>query len=217
MRLIDSRLRVLPKPHLEVLLDYIDSCQPGLKGQISNLSAILPGLVDYGILPSQRLVLEIVPTSEWLDIGDRRLEELFQYSVEDAELQGVDSMGTGPCDAMCSSEQGVCWDSGFKLVPGAVLDSAPAGSGQLPSPIAGMDSGSPSCSAMDISGYARPSIDEGLWAGDCEFTLNPGAVEAKNNLTVSARVEEYHLPPASRLDNEFLLSPLVMSQGMMLL
>ena len=49
------------------------------------------------------------------------------------------------------------------------------------------------------------------------MSLNLGAVEAKNNLTVSAKIDlEHHLPLASSLDNEFLLSPPVVSQDILL-
>jgi hypothetical protein len=66
-------------------LDYIDSTRPGLKDQLSHLSILLPGIVNYGILPPQRLVLETLPHSRLSEIGDRPLEELLQYCTEDQD------------------------------------------------------------------------------------------------------------------------------------
>lgn len=74
--LTDADLHGLLRCQIETFLDYIDSCHPGLKEQISNLSALLPGIIDHG-LPPQQLVLETLPPSQ---LSDRSLDELFQLS-----------------------------------------------------------------------------------------------------------------------------------------
>ena len=66
---------------------------------------------------------------------------------------------------------------------------------------------------MDINEYEHASLPPVLWAGDCGFNLNTAAIEARNNLIVNLKIEECNLPQASRLDNEFLLSPMVIYQG----
>jgi len=47
---------------MQDFLDYIDLVRPGLKEQASNLSTILPHIVDNR-LPSQGLVLETLPAN----------------------------------------------------------------------------------------------------------------------------------------------------------
>lgn len=65
-------------------MDYIDFLQPGLREHISNLSALLPGIVENG-LPSQRIVLETYNSDQLLELCNRPLKELFQYCT------GIDS------------------------------------------------------------------------------------------------------------------------------
>jgi hypothetical protein len=43
-----------------------------------------------------------------------------------------------------------------------------------------MDGGTPSDSAIDFSEYVDFSTHDGIWAGDCEYSLNTAAIEAKN-------------------------------------
>lgn len=68
----------------EPFLDYIDFLQPGLREHISNLSALLPGIVENG-LPSQRIVLETYNSDQLLELCNRPLKELFQFCT------GIDS------------------------------------------------------------------------------------------------------------------------------
>lgn len=169
-------------------MDYIDFTHPGLKDQLSNLSLLLLCIVYYRILPPQRLVLETLPSSHLSEVGNRPLEELLQYCAED--------------------------QNAIEPAQGTVLDFAPEDLGQLSFPFDRFDSGTLSNSAMDINEYVHASPPV-LWAGDCEFSLNTAATEARNNLMVNSRIEECHLPRASRLDNEFLLSPTVIYQGIL--
>jgi hypothetical protein len=75
VRLIIS-LHQLRRGQIQAFLDYIALAQPGLKEQISNLSAILPDVADCSP-PSQRLVLETFPCNQFPELSGRPLEELF--------------------------------------------------------------------------------------------------------------------------------------------
>ncbi|KAL5344305.1 hypothetical protein ACLOAV_010734 [Pseudogymnoascus australis] len=83
-KLTDKNLYLFPQHQFEPFLDYIDFLQPGLREHISNLSALLPGIVENG-LPSQRIVLETYNSDQLLELCNRPLKELFQYCT------GIDS------------------------------------------------------------------------------------------------------------------------------
>jgi hypothetical protein len=51
-----------------------------------------------------------------------------------------------------------------------------------------------------------------LWAGDCKYRLNIAAIEAKNSMIVKSK-GEYYPSQTSHLDNKFLLSLIVIYQG----
>jgi hypothetical protein len=184
-------------------LDYIDFTRPGLKDQLSNLSILLPDIVYYRILPPQRLVLETLPYSRLSEVGDQPLEELLQYCTED---QGAIEPAQGLLQ-YCTEDQNAI-EPAQRTVP----DCPPEDPDQLSSPLTRMDGGTPSDSAIDFSEYVDFSRHDVLWAGDCEYRLNTSAIEAKNSMIVNSR-EEYYLSQASHLDNEFLLSPTVIYQG----
>jgi hypothetical protein len=174
-------------------LDYIDFTHPVLKDQLSHLSTFLLGIVNYRILPPQRLVLQILPLSE---VGDRPLGELVQYCTED---QNTMEPAQEDQDAIEPAQ-------------GTVPDCPSEDPDQLSSPLTRMDGGTPSDSAIDFSEYVDFSTLDVLWAGDCEYRLNTPAIEANNSMIVNSR-EEYYPSQASHLDNEFLLSPTVIYQG----
>ena len=159
-----------------------------MKDQLSHLSTLLLGIVNYGILPPQRLVLETLPLSE---VGDRPLGELLQYCTEDQ-------------DAMEPAQED---QDAIEPAQGIVPDCPPEDSDQLSSPLA-MDGGTPPDSAMDFSEYVDYPTPDILWAGDCKYHLNTAATEAKNSMIVNS-AEECYPSQASHLDNEFLLSPTV--------
>jgi hypothetical protein len=98
-----------------------------LKDQLSHLSALLLGIVNYRILLPQRLVLKTLPHSRLLEVGDRSLEGLLQYYTED--------------------------QNAIKLAQGTVLDCPLEDLDQLSSPLTRMDGGTPSDSAMDFNEY----------------------------------------------------------------
>ena len=50
---------------------------PDLKGRVSNVSALLPGMLENG-LPPRRIVLEAYPSDRLTELRDRPLNELFQ-------------------------------------------------------------------------------------------------------------------------------------------
>jgi hypothetical protein len=64
---------------------------------------------------------------------------------------------------------------------GNIPEYPPEDPNQLSSPL-GMDSRTPSDSTIDMSEYTDFSTYDVLWAGDCEYRLNPAAIEAKNKL-----------------------------------
>lgn len=66
---------------MQDFLDYIDLIRPGLKGQICNLSTILPQIVENQLLP-QKLVLETLTSNLLPQLRNRSLEELFQFDAE---------------------------------------------------------------------------------------------------------------------------------------
>jgi hypothetical protein len=199
-------------------LDYIDFTRTGLKDQISHLSILLLGIVNYGILPPQKLVLQTLPYSRLSEVGDRPLEELLQYCTEDqnavepAEYCTEDQDAIEPAQGLlqyCTKDQDT-----IEQAQGTVPDCPPEDTDQLSSPLAIMDSGTPSDSAMDFSEYVDFSTPNVLWAGDCEYHLNTAAIEAKNSMIVNS-TKECYLSQASHLDNEFLLSPTVIYQGIL--
>jgi hypothetical protein len=75
-----------------------------------------------------------------------------------------------------------------------------------------MDGGTPSDSAIDFSEYVDFSTYDEIWADDCKYSLNTAAIKAKNGMIINSR-KEYCVSQASHLDNEYLLSPMVIYQG----
>jgi hypothetical protein len=67
----------MPRPQIDGLLDYIDFLHPGLKGDTSNLSAILPSIVDSG-LPPQKIVLEMYSIDRLEELNNQPFNELFK-------------------------------------------------------------------------------------------------------------------------------------------
>ena len=181
---------------MEIFLDYIDFTHPGLKRRLSHLSVLLSGIVHYGILPPQRLVLEKLPYSRLSEVGDRPLEDLLQYCAEDQN----DIEPAPGLPQYCTEDQ-----NAIKLTQGTIPDRPLEDPDQLSSPISRMAGGTPSDSAIDFNEYVDCSTADVLWAGDCEHRLNTPAIEAKNIMIVDSQ--------ASRLDNKFLLSPMVIYQG----
>jgi hypothetical protein len=174
-----------------------------LKDQLSNLSIILPDIVYNRILPPQRLVLETLPESRLSEVGDRPLEELLQYCTEDQNAME-------PAQEVlqyCIEDQ-----DAIEPAQGTVPDRPPEGPDQLSSPLDRMDGRTPSDSAIDFSEYVDFSTHDGIWAGDCEYSPNTAAIEAKNSMIINSR-EEYCVSQASHLDNEYLLSPTVIYQA----
>jgi hypothetical protein len=176
-----------------------------LKDQLNNLSILLPGIVYYGILPSQMLVLETLPHSRLSEVGDRPLEELLQYCTEDQNA-------IEPAQRLLQ----YCIEDQDTIDPaqGTVPDCPPEDSDQLSSPLDRMDSRTPSDSALAFSEYVNFPSPYVLSAGDSEFGLNIAAIEAGNNIILNTK-EEFYPSQASRLDNEFLLSPTVIYQSIL--
>ncbi|KFY09645.1 hypothetical protein V492_05415 [Pseudogymnoascus sp. VKM F-4246] len=83
-KLTDKNLYSFPRHLFEPFLDYIDFLHPGLREHISNLSALLPGIVENG-LPSKRIVLETYNSDQLLELCNRPLKDLFQFCA------GIDS------------------------------------------------------------------------------------------------------------------------------
>jgi hypothetical protein len=176
-----------------------------LKDQLSNLSILLPGIVYYGILPPQMLVLETLPHSRLSEVGDRPLEELLQYCTKDQNA-------IEPAQRLlqyCIEDQ-----DAIEPAQGTIPDCPPEDPNQLSSPLDRMDGGTPSDSALDFSEYVDFPSPDVPWAGDCEFRLNTAAIEAGNNITLNSR-EEFYPSQASHLDKEFLLSPVVIYQSIL--
>jgi hypothetical protein len=173
-----------------------------LKDQLSNLSILLPDIVYYRILLSQRLVLETLLYSRLSEVGDQPLEKLLQYCTED---QGAIEPAQGLLQ-YCTEDQNAIEPA--QRTP----DCPPEDPDQLSSLPTRMDDRTLSDSAIDFSEYVDFSTHDVLWAGDCKYRLNTSAIEAKNSMIVNSR-KEYYLSQASHLDNEFLLSPTVIYQG----
>jgi hypothetical protein len=68
----------MPRPQIDSLLDYIDLLHPGLKEDTSNLSAILPSIVDSG-LPTQKMVLETYSIDQLGELHNQPFNELFKF------------------------------------------------------------------------------------------------------------------------------------------
>ena len=77
-----------------------------------------------------------------------------------------------------------------------------------------MDSGIPLDSTLDFSEYVNFPSPDVLSAGDSEFSLNIAIIEAGNNIILNTK-EEFFPSQASHLDNEFLLSPIVIYQSIL--
>jgi hypothetical protein len=66
-------------------LDYIDFIHPNLKQHTSNLSAILPGIVESG-LPTWKMVLETYTSDRLGELSSRPFNELFEFcAVRDSQ------------------------------------------------------------------------------------------------------------------------------------
>lgn len=63
---------------MKSFLDYIDILHPDLREDLSDLSALLPSIVENG-LPSKRIVLETYPSDQLSHLCNRPLKELFQF------------------------------------------------------------------------------------------------------------------------------------------
>lgn len=68
----------MARPQIDSLLDYIDFLHPGLKEDTSNLSAILPGIIDCG-LPPQKIVLETYSIDRLDELYNQPFNELFKF------------------------------------------------------------------------------------------------------------------------------------------
>ena len=68
------------RPQIGGLLDYIDFLRPGLKEDTSNLSAILPTIVESG-LPSHRIVLETYASDQLGELYHQSFSELFEFCI----------------------------------------------------------------------------------------------------------------------------------------
>lgn len=160
------------------------------------------------MLPSQRLVLETLPKSQ---LPDHLPEGLFQYCTNAADSCELSRTAIDSLHKVCSSE----------LVPHGLTVSEPARDGTrnnatenaawLSSDDAGTNNETLLNYTTYSNGYVHTPSPTVLWAGDCEFALNPGAIEAKNSWMINFRTEERQLPSASQLDNQYLLSPLALS------
>lgn len=122
-------------------------------------------------LPPQRLVLKTLPESRLSEVGDRPGDELIQYCIED---QNAIELAQEVLQ-YCIEDQ-----DAIEPAQGTVPDCPPEGPDQLSSPLDRMDGGTPSDSAIDFSEYVDFSTHDGIWAGDCEYSLNTAAIEAKN-------------------------------------
>ena len=66
------------QPQIGGLLDYIDFLRPGLKEVTSNLSAILPTIVESG-LPSHKIVLETYSSGQLGELYHQSFNEWFEF------------------------------------------------------------------------------------------------------------------------------------------
>jgi hypothetical protein len=151
------------------------------------------------------LVLETLLYSRLSEVGDRPLEELLQYCTEDQNA-------IEPAQEVlqyCIEDQ-----DAIELVQDTVQDCPLEDSDQLSSPLDRMDSRTLSNSELDFSEYVNFPSSDMLSAGDSEFGLNIAVIEARNNIILNTK-EEFYPSQASRLDNEFLLSPTVIYQSIL--
>src|SRR6266498_126398 len=84
-------LHQLRQGQIQPFLDYIAFARPGLREQISNLSAVLPGMTEDN-LPSQKLVLKTFPYHQLSELSDRSLEELSQFAIDTVDIYQADAM-----------------------------------------------------------------------------------------------------------------------------
>ena len=75
---MQQSLSHIPRPQIDRLLDYIDFLHPGLKENTSNLSTILPSIIENG-LPPQKIVLETCSSDQLEELYSRPLNELFEF------------------------------------------------------------------------------------------------------------------------------------------
>jgi hypothetical protein len=118
--------------------------------------------------------------------SDRLLEELLQYCTKDQNAikpaQGSLQFCTEDQNAI-ELAQGLLQfriedENAIEPAQGTAPDCPPEDLDQLSSPLARMDGGTLSDSAMDFSEYVDFSTRDVLWAGDCEYCLNTAAIEA---------------------------------------
>ena len=182
VRLIIS-LHQLRRDQIQAFLDYIAFARPGLKEQISNLSALLPGIADCS-LPSQRLVLETFPCNHLPELSDRPLEELFQFSIDTVDTHRADAVIGPSFDQMLPDEPSFYGPDTIVPVQSTSRDCAFENLWR-PSPTGGNDAGSPSNFTLGFDENTCSSSPQSLptlWAGDCEFSLSADAIEARNKM-----------------------------------
>jgi hypothetical protein len=129
---------------MQDFLDYIDLIRPGLKGQICNLSAILPQIVENRF-PPQKLVLETLTSNLLPQLRNRSLEELFQFDAEVVASRQADaavgpSSDHGHANGQLSYAQGTI-ESLQNIRPDYTSESP-----QSRSPSAGIEDGNPQLS-----------------------------------------------------------------------
>jgi hypothetical protein len=121
---------------MKAFLDYIDILHPNLKEDTSNLSAILPSIVESG-LPSKRIVLETYSSDRLAELSNRPFNELFQFCTG-RDSQRTDAAVGFRCDQVWTAE---------------IFESPPHG--------VEMDGECPSSDIIDCCEYTHPSAPWG--------------------------------------------------------
>jgi hypothetical protein len=178
VRLIVS-LHQLRQGQIQALLDYIDFARSVLKEQISNLSALLPGMAEDD-LPSHRLVLETFPCHQLSELSGRPLEELFQFSIDTVDAHRADAVVGPSFDQMFPGEESFYDLDAIMPVQSISQNCASENLGR-PSSSAGIDNENPSNFGTNMY-PSSPQLRPTLWAGDCEFSLSADATEARNKM-----------------------------------
>jgi hypothetical protein len=75
--------------HIEDWIDFIRSCHPGLRDEISNLSKILPKMFTWGA-PVFNLVIEQIPRDRLGEYQAHSMNDLVQFNnvPEEDRIQG---------------------------------------------------------------------------------------------------------------------------------
>ena len=115
------------------------------------------------------LVLETLPYSRLLEVGDRLLEELLQYCTEDQNTI----------------------EPAQDTVPDCSLEDLD----QLSSFLNRLDNRTLSDSMLDFSEYVNFLSPYVLLASDSEFGLNIAAIEARNNIILNTKRNFIPLKP----------------------